>query len=245
MNQFFTAMISTDGFGAQYQKIIQTYIYCKIHNLIFCYNPIHCIEHNYNNDNEYINKIENLINLKNNIINLNQTMNVTYLDFNLIVRNYFENNIDKCCESEHMQFIKDCFWENKNKSFFNNDKINVALHIRRPNINDNRIEGTNTPNSYYLNIINIIRKKYENNNKKVLFHIYSQGNILNFKEFANHDVYFHLNENLFDTFIGMVSADILVTSASSLSYIAALISDNEIYYLPFWHNPRKNWAVQK
>ena len=78
-----------------------------------------------------------------------------------------------------------------------------------------------------------------------MFHIYSQGNILNFKEFANHDVYFHLNENLFDTFIGMVSADILVTSASSLSYIAALISDNEIYYLPFWHNPRKNWAVQK
>ena len=39
----------------------------------------------------------------------------------------------------------------------------------------------------------------------------------------------------------MVSAEILVTSPSSLSYIAALISDGEIYYKKFWHNPRKNW----
>ena len=75
----------------------------------------------------------------------------------------------------------------------------------------------------------------------MLFHIYSQGDISKFKKFANDDVYFYLNDSICDSFIGMVSADILVTSASSLSYIAALISDNEIYYLPFWHNPRKNW----
>lgn len=34
-------------------------------------------------------------------------------------------------------------------------------------------------------------------------------------------------------------ADILIISPSSLSYVAALISDGEIYYKPFWHKPRK------
>lgn len=31
-NKYYSAVISTDGFGAQYQKIIQTYIYCKNNN---------------------------------------------------------------------------------------------------------------------------------------------------------------------------------------------------------------------
>ena len=48
MNKYYTTVISTDGFGAQFQKIVQTYIYCKMHNLFFCYNPLHSVEHNYN-----------------------------------------------------------------------------------------------------------------------------------------------------------------------------------------------------
>ena len=64
-----------------------------------------------------------------------------------------------------------------------------------------------------------------------------------FKKFVNDDVYFYLNDSICDSFIGMVSADILVTSASSLSYIAALISDGEIHYKKFWHNPIKNWII--
>ena len=66
----YTIQTTCDGFGAQYQKIIQTYIYCKLHNYNFLYKPFTNIEHNYNNDENYIEKVENLINLKNNIPNI-------------------------------------------------------------------------------------------------------------------------------------------------------------------------------
>ena len=38
-------------------------------------------------------------------------------------------------------------------------------------------------------------------------------------------------------------SDILVTSASSFSYSAALLNNGEIYYKPFWHPPMNNWII--
>ena len=94
-----------------------------------------------------------------------------------------------------------------------------------------------------LQMIINIREKYKH--KDLQFHIYSQGNIQDFDYFISNDTIFHINEDLTNTFIGLVVADILVTSASSLSYSAALISDGEIYYLPFWHPPLDNWIICK
>ena len=242
MSKFYTTWKTSDGFGAQYQRIIQAYIYCKLHNFNFAYDKFNNVEHNYEDDTEYINKLENLINLKNNIINLDKTVNYQRLN-GLTVLDYFEKNIDACCENEHLEFIKKCFWENKNKNYFNNDKFNVAIQIRRENAHDKGLAGdrAKTSNQYYLNIMNSIRQKYKD--KNILFHIYSQGKIQDFTVLNGPCVFYHLNENIIDTFIGMVAANVLVISPSSFSYVAALISDGEIYYKKFWHNPRKNWIV--
>lgn len=239
----YTTFEDSDGFGAQYQKIIQTYLFCKVHNLNFLYRPFNKIEHNYNNDIKFVDNIENLINLKRNIKNVNEHNNnqIKCLDFNSIIRPFCENNIDNICNNIHLEFIKKCFWENKDKNVFKNNKINIAVHVRRPNSHDNRKEGTNTPNKYYLNIINTIRNKYQN--RELLFHIYSQGENKNFEIFKAPDTILHLNEELSLTFMCMVAADILVTSASSLSYVAALLSNGVIYYKKFWHNPRKEWFI--
>jgi hypothetical protein len=237
----YTSVVSTDGFGAQYQRVLQTYIYCKMNNLNFVYNKFNLVEHVPNAN--YIKTLELLINLNTNITNINNQMNVTNIDYVLTIMPFFEKNIDSCCESEHMQFIKKCFWENKNKNWFNNGKLNVAVHIRRENPIDNGYAGerATTPNSYYLNIMNHIRIKYAD--KNVQFHIYSQGNQSNFKEFVNKDTILYLDHDLIETFFGMVSANIFIMSPSSFSYAAALISDGEIYYKPFWHNPKKTWII--
>ena len=243
MNKFYTSIKSNDGFGAQYQRIIQTYIYCKSINLNFVYEPLEIVEHNYDNDIEYNNKLETLMNLKNNITNVNNITNFERLDYGSIVMPFFENNIDECCKSQHMQFIKECYWENKDKNFFNNSRFNVAIHIRRENTIDKGLAGerVTTPNSYYLNIMNKIREKYKD--KDILFHIYSQGNIRNFIDLDNDNVMFYINYDIIETFKGLVSAEALVTSPSSLSYVAGLISDGEIYYKRFWHKPRNNWII--
>jgi hypothetical protein len=238
----YSSNLATDGFGAQYQRVLQTYIFCKMNNLNFVYNQFNLVEHVPNA--KYIDNLEHLINLKSNITNINNQMDVTYIDYGKVMP-FFEKNIDLCCQSEHMQFLKKCFWENKNKKCFNNDNLNVAVHIRRENPIDRGSAGerATTPNSYYLNIMNRIRKKYAN--KKVLFHIYSQGNQTNFKEFKNEDTVLYLDHDLIESFFGMVSADVLVMSPSSFSYAAAMISDGEIYYKPFWHVPKKSWIIHK
>jgi hypothetical protein len=88
-----------------------------------------------------------------------------------------------------------------------------------------------------------IREKYKDNEKELLFHIYSQGSIENFECYKNDDVVFHIDEDLESTFIGMVASDVLVTSPSTFSYSAAFLTDGEVYFLPYWHKPKKNWIV--
>jgi len=235
-----TNEIQTDGFGAQYQKILMSFMASKVKNLTFHYRPFGVMEHNYNQDHDYIEKKENLINLKKNIPNIRPDISYAPMSFgdNALL---FEANMENLCKSEHMDFIKQCFWENKEKDFFKNGKLNVAVHVRRPNKNDNRTNGTDTPDNYYLDLINKIKLKYHN--KSILFHIYSQGDKNKFKTYESDDTSIHLNEDIENTFTGMVAADILVTSASSFSYVAAFISAGEIWYKNFWHPPHKDWIV--
>jgi len=246
----YTNIVSTDGFGAQYQKVIQTYLYCKMHGLSYTYTPFSNMEHNYTNDADFIKKKEDLINLYNNMPLSTQIDNVVIMDYFKQVRSWYDgdntrNNIDKACESEYMDFIKKCFWDNKERDLYKNGKKNIAVHVRRSNPHDLGQAGARitTPDEYYLYIMEHIRTKY--NNDELQFHIYSQGNEADFNKYVREDVILHINEDIDTSFISMVGADILVTSPSSLSYVAALISDGEIYFKPFWHMPRNNWIICK
>ena len=238
--EYITSVTRSDGFGAQFQNIIYDILYAQANGYGYLYTPIENIEHNYNNDDNFINYIEDIMNIKNNYNNDKCSEN--NIGCNHVVINtyqFIESNIDKYINDDSMKRIREVFWQNKDKNFFNNDKINVAVHIRRPNSHDNRLEGADTPDQYYKIVMNLIRERYDNT--KLLFHIYSQGEYENFKSFESNDTVFHLNENLNETFVGMVTSDILVMSRSSLSYTAALLNENQVYYLNFWHPPLNKW----
>jgi hypothetical protein len=240
---FITTPKKSDGFGSQFQGIIFGILFSELNGYKYVYQKIESMEHNYENDLFFLDKIEKLMNIQNNYLHYEDIcpdqvillpQDITYY--------YVEQNLDFCLESQSMKQIKQYFWENKDKNVFHNDKINVAVHIRRPNQHDNRIEGANTPDVYYLKIINNIKEEHKH--KDLCFHIFSQGSIENFSNFTKiENVVFHLNEDIEKTFIMLVAADILVTSASSLSYVAALLSENTVYFLPFWHPPSKKWIV--
>lgn len=242
---FCTPEERTDGFGAQFQTRIYCILIAENSGKKYIHTPVKTMEHNYDNDPEFLNNIENLMNLKNNYACIKDPTRVKNCQIlnNIKIIQHFESAINFYLNSDSLKNIKNVFWKNKNRNFFNNDKINVAVHIRRPNIHDSRVDGTDTNTEYYFNVINIIKEKYINSDKSLLFHIYSQNDISDYDGFDKTDIQFHLNENLFDSFIGMVAADVLVTSKSSLSYAAAILSDGEIYYNPFWHPPGENWIV--
>lgn len=248
-----------DGFGAQFQHIIFGIIYAEMNNKTYIHKPITRLAHNYENNPNFINEIEEFINIKNHYKTTTDIQEAKPIDFwtlyNFITAdenlNPSTERFNYCLNSTTaIDKIKKIFWENKTNSYFGNDEIqnqniNVAVHIRRPNEQDDRLEGADTPDEYYLNLIDKIRKEQTNNNKKILFHIYSQNTIDRTKYDAE-DIILHIDEDIKTTFLSFISADIFIASKSALSYCAGLLTNNKVYFMPFTSslNPSKDsWIL--
>ena len=239
-NETVTNPWRTDGFGSQFQTILYSIIYAELAQKTYLYTPFTSLEHNYDEDPEFIAKKEWLVNLIDHFpINRDETLqlNISPTDY---IR-FFESHLNECANSASLKDLKKIFRLNKErKNYFDPDLFHIAVHIRRPNAHDSRVLGTNTPDNTYVQIIKSLRGRYLDQPR--LFHIFSQGDLEDFnRAFGADDVIFHLNGPVEDTFIAMVLADVLVTSTSSLSYTAALLSDGTIYYVPFWHPRLPNW----
>ena len=237
-----------DGFGAQFQTILCGIITAETDGDEYVHTPIQSMEHNYDNSPDFLKEMEELMNLGAYTLSLSEENPKEIIHFqvsSLIAK--FESKIEEYSKSLSLVKLKKRFRENKTNPFLEADlavpPINVAVHIRRPNPHDCRTEGTNIPDSYYLRIMKSIRDKVD---KPFLFHIYSQGKPEDFEEvFHAPDVLLHINQSLPETFLGMVMADILIMSNSSLSYSAAFLNEGEIH-IPssFWHKPFPSWIVE-
>jgi hypothetical protein len=235
--QAITNTTYSDGFGSQFQAIIATAIYAELNNYTYVYTPFKDMEHNYDNDPHFLAKKEKLINFIDNFkLNNGSISNTTN------AKDFFDKNVTACANSSVLQKIKKIFRANKVRThYFDNQHVHIAMHVRRHNQHDNRIMGTDIPDQFFLNIITKLRILYSS--KKLLFHIYSQGNRENFSSYHAPDIMLHLNESVEDTFTPMVLADVLVTSPSSFSYAAGILSDGIVYYIPFWHKPLPHWLA--
>jgi hypothetical protein len=241
-----------DGFGAQFQHILFGIMYSQENGFIYLHKPITKMDHNYNEDPEFIEKIEDFMNIRKNFKTIQEISNYHIIDFWTLYP-YVVNNFDKCLDN-NKTLLQSIFWKNKKNIFTsfhekdlqsnqsnpllnensgtisNTEKVlNIAVHIRRVNKCDWDTSRIDT-NSFFLNIIQKIRDSYSS---RKIFHIFSQGDEDNFKEFNQKDVTFHLNEDIKDTFLGLVSADILITSKSALSYCAAILTDGIVYFNEF------------
>lgn len=236
-----------EGFGAQYQRMI----YC------FCVGSAMRVRPAYysfpgNNEHSYQDRLmhetcDRIANFKNAVPDAN-SIDSALLE-KITVSNMrrlfisFERNIDAHIASPCMDWIKQRFWDNKDRNHFKNNKTNVAVHVRRVNSGDCR--AGHPENSYYLAVMNRIREM--NKGTPLLFHIYSQsgpqGGKHSFQDLVRDDVELHIDEDISRTFVGLVAADKLVTCPSSFSYAAALITDGEVHYKRFWHPPRSSWHV--
>ena len=188
--RYFSTIPFDDGFGAQYQRFIWTCIYAEeCEESIFVYRSPNKIAHNYNDDPQFISKLEELMNMKPNYLNYDHAINQEYgpgpgpeperieiltPEFYDIL-NYVEKNIDSCMKSNSMARIKDHYWSNKDSAReklrlyrIQSPDINavkythhLAAHIRRPNCDDTRPNGGEEyTNEYYIRSLITIREKY-------------------------------------------------------------------------------------
>lgn len=230
-----------DGFGAQFLTIMLAAMYAELYNRPFYYTPFIRMEHNYDNDPNFLQKKEELINVIGNFPinqdNQAEEIGVGTLCFLLGQGHY----ADAFARTHTLQKFKQIFRVNKNRSkYFDDAHFHIAVHVRRRNPHDCR--DSPIPDRVYLEIIHKLRTQYSSH--EPLFHIYSQGNFAEFEPiYGAHDVVFHLNESIEDTFTSMVFANALVTSASTFSYTAGFLSDGSVYYIRFDHLPLPlpNW----
>ena len=262
----FTNSPRSDGFGAQYQHIIATIIYAEVYSSEYIYSKPD-FKTVYQDDEKHIENIMNL-NTENsfrNILSLTQEEinNTKFPHQNPI--DVFQPNIDLLLKSNSMKKIKHLY-SIQNKNNYSDSFTNVAIHIRRPSLHPNidipsHLDGHDVkhmniyqlPNvserftsyDYFIEIIKEIKSNHSltsySAGKPLKFHIFSEGNSNDFDIFKDDSVELRLNENIKDTFTNLVYADILVTSASSFSYTAALLSDGIIYAKHFWHTNPSHW----
>ena len=197
-------------------------------------------EHNYENDPNFSNRLIRYMNLD---AKFNVPKPIHVIRYKGFANYAFcKANLTRLLETDAFKLIKQLFFEGKSTPY-DTAFYNVAVHMRKHS--DKR---KNEPNAYYLNVMRFIIEDYKGT-KPVRFHIHSQGNANN-NEFAftnfsatRAEVVMHLNESVEDAFNGLVFADALVTSASSFSYVAAMLTDGVVYYKHFWHKPSMKWIV--
>jgi hypothetical protein len=236
---YYTNHIRDDGFGAIFQNLIYDILFTETRGGKFVYSSIPAIDHNYSGDPGFTAALEKYMGIK----DAYSPEGVTQAEVIPFLQSYYtvEQNIDTMFNSAAFHKLKAAFYKDK-VSRFDSTYMNIAVHVRRFNTRDCRTGGTDTPNSYYLDVINKIRAKYIG--RPLKFHIYSQGMAISFREYMADDVVLHLNESIQETFTDFVFADILVTSQSSFSYVAALLSNGVVYYQKFWHPPLNHWIKE-
>jgi hypothetical protein len=126
---------------------------------------------------------------------------------------------------------------------FRENRLNICCHVRRGDIvikNEKFSDLENLKNrwinnEYFIKIIKYIKSLLDDYNIDI--HVFSQGDISSFREFGElENVFYHLDENPFKSFHGMVVADILILSPSSFSYKAGMICKGiKIARYPWWH----------
>lgn len=129
-----------------------------------------------------------------------------------------------------------------------NDMLNVAIHIRRGDINPCTKFGYRyLPNSHYKMVMDYFllpQKNTNNETKGYNITIFSESEAFEdwnyFENITNTTL--RLDTDIADAWKTMMAADILITSKSSFSIVPAVFNQGTVIYTPFWHKPLKRWT---
>ncbi|NND33086.1 MAG: hypothetical protein HKN76_10885 [Saprospiraceae bacterium] len=257
------------GTGCQSLGIYSAFLYSHMHKLPYLHSPLKVVDHNYNQDQKFEQKIENFLQFSKGEKLINEVnLPVVHLDnigeiISFLFRSKILNNghpiifhkrhyhewadahADKYLEIQNKlreKFIAGSV--NYRKHQVTEGKINVVVHIRRGDVD--------ASNAYRYTSNSFIREQMENLQTSLLqtgslaeFHIYSQGIPADFSDLDDL-AQLHLNGNIFDDFYNLVHADILIVARSSFSYSAAILSKGIIICDPYIHNsPLSHWIVYR
>lgn len=259
----YTNPYRNDGLGEHVKNILNSIMFAKIHKLKYVYTPMVTVEHNYNNDSNFISRIEDMLGIRSDyeISNVEGLQREFRFDDSGRLNDLFVSNMNKLHTfKEYHDIVSKIRDRHKYDDYFDLSFFNIVVHIRRSNPNDTKNYDKDHKNDYlnyqlniyrddfYVKLIKSIYEKYtKESTKPVKIHIHSQD--LN-KEYYDQNlknvcVEYHLYEEQTKAFVSMFLCDILVTAPSNFSYTAALIKTTGVIYLKFFYPPMQTWYTIK
>jgi len=251
-----------DGFGFQFYNQIYGILLAKKYKIHFYYEPMSRIGHNYKQDDNYEKELNDFTNLAEIYSQVSIDKKIDITDLNDIDK-YLLKQTDKNIllklkkksidlykhqrllnkKRKLIQKISDNFLKNK-KNPYNNNKINIAIHIRSGdalfNIKFNQKRITNEKD--YKILIDYLQKKFNDN---YLIHLFFESKttlgygetkihkvdekVFNIKNLLGKNVILHQDDDLRKDFLHFVFADYLFVAKSSFSVIASIFNKNKVY----------------
>lgn len=126
----------------------------------------------------------------------------------------------------------------------------IAVHIRRHDVGFcNQFRNRYLPNAHYLGLIDRYMEKARNNpalaDRTIQVEIYSTKQSAEpWAPFQERGYQMHLDTSLSDVWTGLMTADVLIISKSSFSFVPGILNRHgTVVYTPFWHKPMSHWDV--
>lgn len=220
----YTITGTRDGFGSQYLAVMSGIAYCESMNYEYVHTPFRSVDH-------WGDPV-----VLNNFIGIpagdTRRLDMTELRADPVLNSerpsvYYTANV--------RNRLRACYFSTAKPAIPQGD---IVVHIRRGDVGahaPNRF----TSNSDYVAIIQMLKDTYPNRT----ITIHSEGHLDDFKDLISEGVNFRLNEPIVVSFHCMVMANVLVTAKSGFSYSAAILNQNKVYYMPFWHKALDEWTV--
>lgn len=251
----------TEGIGAMAQYQIICYVLSKLYNVEYYFEGFKNLTHyQYFNttQKQWSKDITHFFNLP--IIDKPQSLpTVNFSQIGSDLENFIQNNsaiidfesnyimqfIDQYIDNIEVQNILQDIGKNlildNSLFYFNKEKQNIAIHIRKYtetdcDLNPRREYFNKDKQHFYLELI----KSLDTPNTE--FHIYSQGEEKDFDFLKGNNIFLHIEENPLISLYHMINSDTLITANSSLSYIAHLIGSHKKCYVrdTFFHKWKIN-----
>jgi len=201
----------TDGFGAQYQALMSGLAYARYRNVKYIHTSLTSIAHN--QDAKTMNEFTGF--KSDDIIDDN-----THIFVTIDIINY-ELNPSKFYTQSVLNELRTLYHSTPKPD---RSSFDIAIHIRRGDVTKNNFTDRYTNDEFYVKLL-----KWFKPDKKIC--IYSEGKPDNFAKFtAFPNVSLRLNYDLKQTFHELVTVNTLIMAKSSLSYTAAILNPNTVYY---------------
>lgn len=255
-----TCISDHEGGGSQLFRRLSTIVFCRYYGLTYIHTPMNNVAHQPKGDERWSSKWENFLNLGS-----FQTKKIEQdPKFEVLDRSYkiFRRISDTHTSVEPRYFqVKHCHfltdrnpdlyqrfrkpllkaWQQNGKEknlLFNEEVFNVAIHVRRGDVSA-KTPVRFTSGKKINELIRRIQSCLENRDHKIwIFCISDEPDL---KALEGDGVRLISNLNIFDVFDHLISADMLVTSKSSVGYLPAVIGNGIVLYEPFWHQPMSDW----